>query len=101
MDNSWKEEAIAPRGRSPREWLSEEKDLPSERQAGADTFARNCAAYGVGSGPAPCPAHCLPPGKEDTASLHSTGTLVPESIYLPPPGHQLLLEAEWNELQQE
>ncbi|XP_059499248.1 rab GTPase-binding effector protein 2-like [Stegostoma tigrinum] len=96
-DNSWKGEAAPPRGRSPREWLLEEKELPSERQAGADTFARNCAAYGVGSGP----ARCLPPGKEDTASLHSTGTLVPESIYLPPPGHQLLLEAEWNELQQE
>lgn len=40
-----------------------------------------------------------PPPQEDTASLVSTGTLVPEAIYLPPPGHRLVSHADWDKLQ--
>ncbi|XP_017308258.1 rab GTPase-binding effector protein 2 [Ictalurus punctatus] len=39
------------------------------------------------------------PPQDDTASLVSTGTLVPEAIYLPPPGHQLVTHADWDGLQ--
>uniref|UniRef100_A0A673NCH5 Rab GTPase-binding effector protein 2 n=1 Tax=Sinocyclocheilus rhinocerous TaxID=307959 RepID=A0A673NCH5_9TELE len=40
-----------------------------------------------------------PPPQDDTASLVSTGTLVPEAIYLPPPGHRLVTHADWDKLQ--
>lgn len=40
-----------------------------------------------------------PPPQDDTASLVSTGTLVPEAIYLPPPGHRLVAHADWDALQ--
>ncbi|XP_066497554.1 rab GTPase-binding effector protein 2 [Hoplias malabaricus] len=40
-----------------------------------------------------------PPPQDDTASLVSTGTLVPEAIYLPPPGHRLVTHADWDALQ--
>ena len=31
----------------------------------------------------------------------STGTLVPEGIYLPPPGYQLVPDNQWEQLQVE
>ncbi|XP_030649486.1 rab GTPase-binding effector protein 2 isoform X2 [Chanos chanos] len=40
-----------------------------------------------------------PPPQDDTASLLSTGTLVPEAIYLPPPGHRLVSYTDWDALQ--
>ncbi|XP_062309976.1 rab GTPase-binding effector protein 2 [Osmerus eperlanus] len=39
-----------------------------------------------------------PPPQDDTASLVSTGTLVPEAIYLPPPGHRLVTHSDWDAL---
>ncbi|XP_078064726.1 rab GTPase-binding effector protein 2-like, partial [Mustelus asterias] len=84
-------------GSPPREWVPEEGDGCTV----ADTFAANCTTWSTASGREPCPGRPLPAGREDTASLLSTGTLVPESIYLPPPGHHLLLDEEWSELQQE
>ncbi|XP_062874736.1 rab GTPase-binding effector protein 2 [Trichomycterus rosablanca] len=39
------------------------------------------------------------PPQDDTASLVSTGTLVPEVIYLAPPGHRLVTHADWDSLQ--
>ncbi|XP_076851788.1 rab GTPase-binding effector protein 2 [Brachyhypopomus gauderio] len=39
------------------------------------------------------------PPQDDTASLVSTGTLVPEAIYLPPAGHRLVTHADWDDLQ--
>lgn len=36
--------------------------------------------------------------QEDTDSLVSTGTLVPEAIYLPPAGHRLVTHNEWDAL---
>lgn len=38
------------------------------------------------------------PPQEDTASLVSTGTLVPEAIYLPPPGYRLVTHSNWESL---
>ncbi|XP_061604901.1 rab GTPase-binding effector protein 2 isoform X3 [Phyllopteryx taeniolatus] len=34
--------------------------------------------------------------QEDTDSLVSTGTLVPEAIYLPPAGHRLVTHSDWD-----
>ncbi|KAL3054038.1 hypothetical protein OYC64_006383 [Pagothenia borchgrevinki] len=36
--------------------------------------------------------------QEDTDSLASTGTLVPEAIYLPPAGHRLVPHGDWDAL---
>lgn len=36
--------------------------------------------------------------QEDTDSLVSTGTLVPEAIYLPPAGHRLVAHGDWDAL---
>lgn len=36
--------------------------------------------------------------QEDTDSLLSTGTLVPEAIYLPPAGHRLVTHSDWDAL---
>ncbi|XP_068605894.1 rab GTPase-binding effector protein 2, partial [Brachionichthys hirsutus] len=36
--------------------------------------------------------------QEDTESLVSTGTLVPEAIYLPPAGHRLITHSDWDAL---
>ncbi|XP_029364285.1 rab GTPase-binding effector protein 2 [Echeneis naucrates] len=36
--------------------------------------------------------------QEDTDSLVSTGTLVPEAIYLPPAGHRLVTHSDWDTL---
>ena len=37
-------------------------------------------------------------GQDDTDSLVSTGTLVPEAIYLPPAGHRLVTHSDWDSL---
>lgn len=39
-----------------------------------------------------------PHAQDDTDSLVSTGTLVPEAIYLPPAGHRLVPHADWEAL---
>ncbi|XP_072298648.1 rab GTPase-binding effector protein 2 [Eucyclogobius newberryi] len=39
-----------------------------------------------------------PHAQEDTDSLVSTGTLVPEAIYLPPAGHRLVSHGDWDAL---
>lgn len=39
--------------------------------------------------------------QEDTDSLVSTGTLVPEAIYLPPAGHRLVTHSDWDALNAE
>ncbi|KAM8724515.1 rab GTPase-binding effector protein 2 [Acanthopagrus schlegelii] len=36
--------------------------------------------------------------QDDTDSLLSTGTLVPEAIYLPPAGHRLVTHSDWDSL---
>lgn len=37
-----------------------------------------------------------PHAQDDTDSLVSTGTLVPEAIYLPPAGHRLVTHCDWD-----
>ncbi|XP_029997320.1 rab GTPase-binding effector protein 2 [Sphaeramia orbicularis] len=39
-----------------------------------------------------------PHSQDDTDSLVSTGTLVPEAIYLPPAGHRLVTHNDWDAL---
>ncbi|TFJ96630.1 pyridoxamine 5'-phosphate oxidase [Platysternon megacephalum] len=77
-----------------------------EEPGGGLAFARGCDSVSIisiasSSAGSPQPRRRPSPEHEDTASLLSTGTLVPESIYLPPPGFQLVPDGEWMQLQQE
>ncbi|KAM5152037.1 rab GTPase-binding effector protein 2 [Mantella aurantiaca] len=56
----------------------------------AETFARGYDCVSISS----YPGERLIQGQEDTASLVSTATLVPECIYIPPAGYQLLSDQE-------
>ncbi|XP_078508437.1 rab GTPase-binding effector protein 2 isoform X2 [Lissotriton helveticus] len=78
---------------------SDEPDL----SVGAEAFARNCDNVSIGSFTmsGTLPRKKLSPEQEETASLVSTGTLVPECIYIPPTGYQLVSEQDWSHLQQE
>ncbi|XP_067171047.1 rab GTPase-binding effector protein 2 [Apteryx mantelli] len=60
-------------------------------------FARGCDSLSIAGSVASSSA----PAQDDTASLLSTATLVPESIYLPPPGFQLVPDGAWAQLQDE
>uniref|UniRef100_A0A671PTI8 Rab GTPase-binding effector protein 2 n=1 Tax=Sinocyclocheilus anshuiensis TaxID=1608454 RepID=A0A671PTI8_9TELE len=65
-----------------------------------DYFPQHCDSASLSSFSMDTPS--LPrhtPPQDDTASLVSTGTLVPEAIYLPPPGHRLVTHADWDKLQ--
>ncbi|XP_046893367.1 rab GTPase-binding effector protein 2 isoform X2 [Hypomesus transpacificus] len=62
-------------------------------------FSQHCDSASLSSFSLDTPA--LPrrsPPQDDTASLVSTGTLVPEAIYLPPPGHRLVTHSDWDAL---
>ncbi|XP_044868335.1 rab GTPase-binding effector protein 2-like isoform X2 [Mauremys mutica] len=77
-----------------------------EEPGGGLAFARGCDSVSIisiasSSAGSPRPRRRPSPEHEDTASLLSTGTLVPESIYLPPPGFQLVPDGEWAQVQQE
>ncbi|XP_038263715.1 rab GTPase-binding effector protein 2 [Dermochelys coriacea] len=72
-----------------------------EEPGGGLAFARGCDSVSIASSSTGWPRRRPSPEHEDTASLLSTGTLVPESIYLPPPGFQLVPDGEWTQLQQE
>lgn len=65
-----------------------------------DYFPKHCDSASLSSFSLDTPSlpRHLPP-QDDTASLVSTGTLVPEAIYLPPPGHRLVTHADWDKLQ--
>nr|XP_031288855.1 rab GTPase-binding effector protein 2 isoform X4 [Camelus dromedarius] len=78
----------------------------------AEAFAHNCddsasiSSFSLGGGAGssaslPRSRQALSPEQEETASLVSTGTLVPEGIYLPPPGYQLVPDNQWEQLQME
>ncbi|TSK28019.1 Rab GTPase-binding effector protein 2 [Bagarius yarrelli] len=58
----------------------------------SDTSSLSCFSLDTPSLP-----RRMPP-QDDTASLVSTGTLVPEAIYLPPPGHRLVTYVDWDRL---
>ncbi|KAM9149079.1 rab GTPase-binding effector protein 2 isoform 3-T3 [Pangshura tecta] len=77
-----------------------------EEPGGGLAFARGCDSVSIisiasSSAGSPRPRRRPSLEHEDTTSLLSTGTLVPESIYLPPPGFQLVPDGEWAQLQQE
>ncbi|XP_063082804.1 rab GTPase-binding effector protein 2 isoform X2 [Cavia porcellus] len=88
---------------------------PLEEPSGgpaAEAFAHNCddsasiSSFSLGgsassSASLPRGRQGLSAEQEETASLVSTGTLVPEGIYLPPPGYQLVPDAQWEQLQVE
>ncbi|XP_072273055.1 rab GTPase-binding effector protein 2 [Pyxicephalus adspersus] len=73
--------------------LSSSPDCSSddpELLVAAETFARGYDCVSISS----YPGERLIQGQEDTASLVSTATLVPECIYIPPAGYQLLSDQE-------
>lgn len=87
------------------------EELSEDGGAAAEAFAHNCddsasissfSLGGAGSSTSiPRSRQGLSPEQEETASLLSTGTLVPEGIYLPPPGYQLVPDTQWEQLQVE
>ncbi|XP_051572148.1 rab GTPase-binding effector protein 2 [Myxocyprinus asiaticus] len=65
-----------------------------------DYFPQHCDSASLSSFSMDTPSFSRhPPPQDDTASLISTGTLVPEAIYLPPPGHRLVTHSDWDNLQ--
>ncbi|XP_036268806.1 rab GTPase-binding effector protein 2 isoform X3 [Pipistrellus kuhlii] len=87
------------------------EELSGDGGAAAEAFAHNCddsasiSSFSLGgpgsSASLPRGRQGLSPEQEETASLVSTGTLVPEGIYLPPPGYQLVPDTQWEQLQME
>uniref|UniRef100_A0A670KI22 Rabaptin, RAB GTPase binding effector protein 2 n=1 Tax=Podarcis muralis TaxID=64176 RepID=A0A670KI22_PODMU len=70
----------------------------------AEKFARSLDSVSIASfsslAPSPGPAvrRRRPPSPETASIASSTGTLVPETIYLPPAGYQLVPDSEWTQL---
>ncbi|XP_022382297.1 rab GTPase-binding effector protein 2 [Enhydra lutris kenyoni] len=102
---------LLPRSRDPSPPLEPLEDLSADGGAAAEAFAHNCddgasiSSFSLGGGTCstslPRSRQALSPEQEETASLVSTGTLVPEGIYLPPPGYQLVPDTQWEQLQME
>ncbi|XP_016134869.1 rab GTPase-binding effector protein 2 [Sinocyclocheilus grahami] len=83
----------------PLELLAETSDAETTGLM-MDYFPQHCDSASLSSFSLDTPSlprH--PPPQDDTASLVSTGTLVPEAIYLPPPGHRLVTHSDWDKLQ--
>ncbi|XP_072692445.1 rab GTPase-binding effector protein 2 [Canis lupus baileyi] len=97
--------------RDPSPPLEPLEELSGDGGAAAEAFAHNCddsasiSSFSLGGGAGstflPRSRQGLSPEQEETASLVSTGTLVPEGIYLPPPGYQLVPDTQWEQLQTE
>lgn len=98
--------------RDPSPPLEPLEELSEDGGPAAEAFAHNCddsasiSSFSLGGGPSgsaslPRSRQGLSPEQEETASLVSTGTLVPEGIYLPPPGYQLVPDNQWEQLQLE
>ncbi|XP_074053464.1 rab GTPase-binding effector protein 2 isoform X2 [Macrotis lagotis] len=102
---------LLPVPRNPSPPLEPPEDLGVDGGAAAEVFARNCddsasiSSFSLGgagnSASLPRGRRGMSPEQEETASLVSTGTLVPEGIYLPPPGYQLVSDQQWEQLQLE
>ncbi|XP_027718626.1 rab GTPase-binding effector protein 2 isoform X2 [Vombatus ursinus] len=102
---------LLPLPRHPSPPLEPPEDLNVDGGAAAEVFARNCddsasiSSFSLGgagnSASLPRGRRGMSPEQEETASLVSTGTLVPEGIYLPPPGYQLVSDHQWEQLQLE
>ncbi|XP_058142123.1 rab GTPase-binding effector protein 2 isoform X2 [Dasypus novemcinctus] len=103
---------LLPLSRDPSPPLEPLEELSGDGGAAAEAFAHNCddsasiSSFSLGGGAGssaslPRSRQGLSPEQEETASLVSTGTLVPEGIYLPPPGYQLVPDIQWEQLQTE
>uniref|UniRef100_A0A8C4PRT2 Rab GTPase-binding effector protein 2 n=1 Tax=Equus asinus TaxID=9793 RepID=A0A8C4PRT2_EQUAS len=104
---------LLPLSRDPSPPLEPLEELSGDGGAAAEAFAHNCddsasiSSFSLGGGASssstslPRSRQGLSPEQEETASLVSTGTLVPEGIYLPPPGYQLVPDNQWEQLQME
>ncbi|KAM6156236.1 rab GTPase-binding effector protein 2 [Rhynchocyon petersi] len=103
---------LLPLSRDPSPPLEPLEELSGDGGAAAEAFAHNCddsasiSSFSLGGGASssstlPRGRQGLSPEQEETASLVSTGTLVPEGIYLPPPGYQLVPDNQWEQLQTE
>ncbi|XP_012614390.2 rab GTPase-binding effector protein 2 isoform X1 [Microcebus murinus] len=103
---------LLPLSRDPSPPLEPLEELSGDGGAAAEAFAHNCddsasiSSFSLGGGAGssaslPRSRQGLSAEQEETASLVSTGTLVPEGIYLPPPGYQLVPDTQWEQLQVE
>ncbi|KAI5131866.1 rab GTPase-binding effector protein 2 isoform X2 [Manis pentadactyla] len=103
---------LLPLSRDPSPLLEPLEELSGDGGVAAEAFAHNCddsasiSSFSLGGGASssaslPHGRQGLSPEQEETASLVSTGTLVPEGIYLPPPGYQLVPDNQWEQLQTE
>ncbi|KAJ0058407.1 hypothetical protein NL108_013897, partial [Boleophthalmus pectinirostris] len=90
--------ASDPQGPPERAGLAPE---PEEALICTDSFfsLRNCDSASLSSFSMDTPSLPRKPhAQDDTDSLVSTGTLVPEAIYLPPAGHRLVSHGDWDAL---
>ncbi|KAM7329321.1 hypothetical protein ACRRTK_010934 [Alexandromys fortis] len=101
---------LLPLSRNPSPPLEALEEPGGDAGSAAEAFAHNCddsasiSSFSLGGAASTASLRCsqgLSPEQEETASLVSTGTLVPEGIYLPPPGYQLVPDSQWEQLQVE
>lgn len=101
---------MLPLPRNPSPPLEPLEEPSGDAGPAAEAFAHNCddsasiSSFSLGGAASSASLRGpqgLSPEQEETASLVSTGTLVPEGIYLPPPGYQLVPDSQWEQLQGE
>lgn len=101
---------LLPLSRNPSPPLEPSEEPSGDAGPAAEAFAHNCddsasiSSFSLGGAAGSVSLRGpqgLSPEQEETASLVSTGTLVPEGIYLPPPGYQLVPDSQWEQLQVE
>lgn len=101
---------LLPLSRNPSPPLEALEEPGGDAGSAAEAFAHNCddsasiSSFSLGGAASTASlrgSQGLSPEQEETASLVSTGTLVPEGIYLPPPGYQLVPDSQWEQLQVE
>lgn len=101
---------LLPLSRNPSPPLEPSEEPNGDAGPAAEAFAHNCddsasiSSFSLGGAAGSVSLRGpqgLSPEQEETASLVSTGTLVPEGIYLPPPGYQLVPDSQWEQLQVE
>lgn len=101
---------LLPLSRNPSPPLEPSEEPSGDAGPAAEAFAHNCddsasiSSFSLGGAASSVSLRGpqgLSPEQEETASLVSTGTLVPEGIYLPPPGYQLVPDSQWEQLQVE
>lgn len=101
---------LLPLSRNPSPPLEPLEEPSGDAGPAAEAFAHSCddsasiSSFSLGGAAGSASLRGpqgLSPEQEETASLVSTGTLVPEGIFLPPPGYQLVPDSQWEQLQVE